>query len=124
MCGHPQYMEGYEDAVERCAKFELGIEKITHKLKISDYRYRFEFGGIVENEICPIFIARFYGKIKVNPLEVQSIELLSWEDFILKLRQNQCEFTPWCIAETKIIQDKIQNKLPYDMLKTCEIAQI
>ncbi len=118
VCGHPQYMEDYEDAVKRCARFELGIENIIDLSKISDYRYRFEFNGIVENEICPIYVAKFYGELKINPSEVQSTKLLSWDEFIVELDQNKNEFTPWCIDETKIIQTKIQNKMPCDIFKT------
>ncbi len=118
VCGHPQYMEDYEDAVKRCAKFELGIENIIDLSKISDYRYRFEFNGVVENEICPIYVAKFYGELKINPSEVESTKLLTWDAFIAELEENKKGFTPWCIDETKIIQNKIQNKLPYDIFKT------
>jgi len=114
VCGHPQYMESYESAVQRCAKFELGIEGIANILKVSDYRYRFELNGIVENEICPIYIAKFDCELNINSSEIQSVKFLNWDEFVLESQNNLNEFTPWCIDETKIIQDKIQNQIVYD----------
>ena len=107
-CGHPQEFETYQDALLRHARFELNL-KINEVKFISKYRYRFEYNEIVENEICPIFIAYLdeyinSNDIKYNPDEISEIKWIEVKKFDEFLNSN-INVSPWCIEEFKILKD-------------------
>lgn len=57
-CGHPAPGEAMADAVRRRAAQELGAEISQLREVLPDFRYRaVDAGGIVENEVCPVFVA-------------------------------------------------------------------
>lgn len=58
-CGHPAPGEAIEDAVLRRAERELGVLPSDLELVLPDFRYRAtDASGIVENEVCPVYLAR------------------------------------------------------------------
>ena len=56
VCGHPGPDEDDAAAIARRADFELGLEVADLRPALPDYRYRAEFRGVVENEICPVYV--------------------------------------------------------------------
>ncbi|RZU62991.1 isopentenyl-diphosphate Delta-isomerase [Zhihengliuella halotolerans] len=57
-CGHPGPGEAPEAALERRAQHELGLEVSGIEPVLPDFRYwARDSGGIVENEVCPVFRA-------------------------------------------------------------------
>lgn len=73
-CGHPGPGESLEDAVRRRAADELGVEISALTLALPDYRYRaVDASGIVENEICPVFVA-----VVDDPLRPDRDEVVEW----------------------------------------------
>ncbi len=106
VCGHPAPGESTLDAARRRLKEELHIEGLEIK-EIAPYRYRFtDMNGIVENEICPILVAFGEVKPKVNSKEVASWKWISWSDFISDTHLNPTSYSPWCIEEAAILQQK------------------
>jgi isopentenyl-diphosphate delta-isomerase len=103
-CGHPLPGETYKTAARRKVKEELGIEVIGME-KVSDYRYRFERNGVVENEICPVFRCLVEGKVELDPAEVADWKWMDWEEW-MKLLKNDTEnmWSPWCKEEVKLFR--------------------
>lgn len=74
-CGHPGPGESMEDAIRRRAREELGLELEHITEAIPDFRYRaVDASGIVENEICPVFVAKTRG----TPTPVDD-EVCEWQ---------------------------------------------
>lgn len=106
-CGHPMPDESYQEAVIRRTRFELGID-VRQVYKISNYQYCFSKDGIVENEICPIFIGSYNGDVRPNPEEVESIRWIAWKNWVLETRRFPHRYSPWCVEETKIMDSMSQ----------------
>ena len=103
-CGHPRPGEERIDAVSRRAKDELGISVYNLK-QVAPYQYRFELDGVVENEICPIFVARTNDQVMPNPSEVEEYLWLSWPEFKAHIEANKNSYSPWCKEQVKILED-------------------
>src|SRR5699024_1276105 len=78
-CGHPAPGESNADAVYRRAVVELGIDPSdlsAPEVVLPDFAYRaVDSSGIVENEICPVFITSLNADatFEHNPEEVDSL---------------------------------------------------
>jgi isopentenyl-diphosphate Delta-isomerase len=102
-CGHPMPGESREEALHRRAAFELGMRVMEVK-KVADYTYRFERDGVVEHEVCPIYIARAASDISLNPDEVGAYEWMGWDVWLDVLRRDEAgEWTEWCKEEAEIV---------------------
>ena len=70
-CGHPAPGEGFAEAIRRRGRDELGADVTDIRVAIADLRYRAGgAGGGVENEICPVYVARLERELAPNPDEV------------------------------------------------------
>ena len=105
VCGHPLPGENTEAAVERRAAFELGLE-VSDLTWATPYRYRFERDGIVENEICPVYIGRVIAAPTPNPDEVEAVKWLTWSDFLAELKTQPDLYSEWCHEEAEILEDE------------------
>jgi isopentenyl-diphosphate Delta-isomerase len=106
VCGHPGPGERIIDAAGRRLKDELGITG-TEVSEVSPYRYRFaDKNGIVENEICPIYVTTFDGDPKPNHQEVDDWKWMDWEKFLTEIQTSPEPYSPWC-REEAIILEKI-----------------
>ncbi|MFB6225366.1 MAG: isopentenyl-diphosphate Delta-isomerase, partial [Candidatus Paceibacteria bacterium] len=103
-CGHPKLNESTEDAIRRRSYFELGISHFDTLMFASPYRYRYERDGIVENEICPIYIGTTSEDASPNPAEVETYQWVTWKEFMHMLTDTSTDFSEWCREETYILQ--------------------
>lgn len=95
-CGHPAPGEEFEDAVMRRAQFELGVDAKRIELVLPDFRYRaVDPTGIVENEVCPVFMARISGPLQPNPAEVADWAWISPALLEDALAHTPSAFSPW-----------------------------
>ena len=100
VCGHPAPGEAMETAVHRRARFELGLELGELELVLPDFRYRAaDASGTVENEICPVYVAR----VEVDPTP-DAREVVEWvwvEQELLRsaVRGTPFVFSPWLVGQ-------------------------
>lgn len=98
-CGHPLPGEATEDAVIRRTEYELGIIPTDLMCALPDFEYRAELQGIVENEICPVYLGRMPSDTQLSPHpgEVAAIEWVTWEQFRLMAEQPDPDriLSPW-----------------------------
>ncbi len=101
-CGHPLPGESIPDAIDRRARFELGLDLDDVTVTLPDFRYRaVDSSGIVENEICPVYLATVSGDPIPNPDEVVEF---AWVD-PATLRRSVLDlpwaFSPWLGLQLK-----------------------
>ena len=71
VCGHPGPGEPIEDAVRRRVLDEVGLRAEGVRLMLPGFRYRAVMpNGVVENEMCPVFVATSSDEGAPNPDEV------------------------------------------------------
>jgi isopentenyl-diphosphate delta-isomerase len=101
-CGHPRPAEPVISAVHRRAEHELGITLRDIELALPLFRYRaVDASGIVEHEVCPVYIARTDDEPRLNPLEVVEYR---WVDPVLlgaSLGTTPWAFSPWLVLQAE-----------------------
>ena len=109
LCGHPSPGESREDGIVRRVREELGCE-IKDLKKVSDYRYRFERDGMVENEICPVYMATIDGEVAPNSKEVQAWGWFEWQDFLDELKlDDENKWTEWSKEEAQLVDQYLKT---------------
>ncbi|MCD2192248.1 isopentenyl-diphosphate Delta-isomerase [Actinomycetospora endophytica] len=99
-CGHPGPGEALDDAVRRRGRQELGVDVGMPRLVLPAFRYRAEQDGVVEHEICPVFVAPVSGTPTPDPAEVDDVRRVTWADLVAAARGGgRPELSPWCVAQ-------------------------
>lgn len=104
-CGHPGPGESNEEAVARRSVQELGLAPgaLSDIVEVlPDFRYRaVDSSGIVENEICPVFVARLREGEQAQPRE-DEIDSLAWaspHEVFSAVDATPFAFSPWLVEE-------------------------
>lgn len=101
-CGHPQPDEPMEDAVARRAQDELGLSVREIRAALPDFRYRAtDASGIVENEVCPVYLAVTDEDPHLNPEEVMDIHWGDARALGSTLRATPWAFSPWFVGQAR-----------------------
>lgn len=96
VCGHPAPEESMTDAVARRAREELGVEITEIRSVLPDFRYRAtDASGIVENEVCPVYVARIAGPPVPAADEVAEWAWVSPGALIEAVERTPFVFSPW-----------------------------
>lgn len=96
VCGHPGAGESLEDAVRRRAQEELNVEVRDLRLVIDNFRYRaVDPEGTVENEVCPVFIARVDDDPDPNSDEVIEWQWVKPDSLSQSIAESPFVFSPW-----------------------------
>lgn len=102
-CGHPAPGEVLADAVARRLASELGLVADSLVLALPDFAYRArDPGGIVENEVCPVFLARVPGHRPppaADPAEVAEWTWLPREQVTVLAAQYPWLLSPWSVLQ-------------------------
>lgn len=104
-CGHPANGESSEAAAARRLSTELGLTVSVAEITVilPDYRYRFEKDWVVENEFCPVMVARTDETPKLNPVEVEAVRWATWSEFVAEVTRFPDRYSPWCTEETLLL---------------------
>lgn len=102
-CGHPMPGEEIEDAVRRRLHEELGLEAGDLETMLPRFRYRAEESGVVENEICPVLVARSVGLPTPDPEEVQELRWVDWTALLARACDRPESLSPWCREEALLL---------------------
>ena len=86
-CGHPAPGEPLDDAVRRRVEQELGTTVTDLRLVLPRFRYRAEQDGVVENEMCPVFVGSASGTVSADPDEVADARWEPWAAFRAAVRR-------------------------------------
>lgn len=96
VCGHPGPGESHENAIRRRAQEELGMSVGDIKVVLPNYRYKTPpFNGIVENEVCPVFVARMAKDPNPNPDEVEDIVWMDWKEYAEDVKTHPEKYSYW-----------------------------
>jgi isopentenyl-diphosphate delta-isomerase len=95
-CGHPAPGEALADGVRRRVRQELGVEVADLRLALPAFRYRAEQDGVVENEMCPVFIGRAAGQVVPDPTEVEETRWEPWTEFRAGVLDGTRAVSTWC----------------------------
>jgi isopentenyl-diphosphate delta-isomerase len=95
-CGHPAPGEALADGVRRRVRQELGVDLADLRLAVPTFRYRAEQDGVVENEMCPVFVARVAGRVVPDPAEVEEVRWEPWTEFRAGVLDGSRAVSAWC----------------------------
>ncbi len=105
VCGHPGPGEALPEAVVRRAQAELGLELTPDALRLvlPDFSYRAEMGGIVEHELCPVFLATVPDNplLQPDPQEVASVAWIPWADYRDQVLAGTLEVSAWSSEQVR-----------------------
>lgn len=115
-CGHPGPDEGAEDAVRRRVSQELGLELAEVSCRLPDFAYTaVDASGVVENEICPVFVARTLhpnADPVANPAEVMDWKWGQWQDIVGAVAATPYVFSPWSVLQVTQLAVAMGERAP------------
>lgn len=99
-CGHPGPGEDIAEAARRRLQQELGLTATTMEMVLPHFAYRATSAeGVVENEVCPVFVARVSGNPTPDPTEVTEWQWIDWPVFRQLAVTAPWALSPWAAAQ-------------------------
>ena len=100
LCGHPLPAEPLITAVTRRADYELNLPISGITIALPLFRYRAtDASGIVENEVCPVYLARASADPVPNPDEVMDFTWTRPEALRRSVLASPFAFSPWMVLQ-------------------------
>ncbi|MEQ1644080.1 MAG: isopentenyl-diphosphate Delta-isomerase, partial [Pyrinomonadaceae bacterium] len=109
-CGHVMLHESTESAARRRLKYELGMRVENLHLILPAFCYRAEKDGVVENEICPVFVGFASVQPVPNPDEVNDVKWVDWERFVVEVADPANGYSPWAREEVELLSTETRFK--------------
>jgi isopentenyl-diphosphate Delta-isomerase len=106
VCGHPGPGEDIREALRRRAAQELGIRLSDVRLLVPAFRYRaVAADGTVENEMCPVFVARTSDQVHPDLTEVEAHAWVDYQEFRDSVLAGEREVSAWCAEQVALLPD-------------------
>ena len=113
-CGHPAPGEPLDDAVRRRVEQELGTSVTDLRLVLPRFRYHAEQDGVVENEMCPVFVGFASGGVSPDPDEVGEARWEPWQTFRTGVLDGTRAVSVWCREQVAQLPADPVSALPAD----------
>lgn len=119
-CGHPGPFEPIPDAVHRRAEQELSLRLRGLRLVLPDFRYRaVDASGVVENEICPVYVATADADLRPNPDEVVETQWAEPADLARAAAAAPWAFSPWLVSQLdELTAPGIESGIEWEGVRT------
>jgi isopentenyl-diphosphate delta-isomerase len=118
VCGHPGPGEEMEDAIRRRVSHEIGLEVGEIHPALPNFRYRAtDASGIVENEICPVFITHADRDPEPRSDEVCEWKWVAPQQLAQAVSATPFAFSPWLVEQLEKWPGKYQMELPETSLR-------
>lgn len=113
-CGHPRPGESLQDAARRRISEELGVDVAELVEVLPDFRYwARDASGIVENEICPVFVGRLgTAQLSPDPDEVIETAWVDWPALVGSVSATPQVFSPWSVRQVAELARTFPHDLP------------
>ena len=104
VCGHPALGEPMADAVRRRVRDEVGVRAERITLMLPTFRYRAVMtNGVVENEMCPVYVATTADPLAPDPAEVEEATWVDWASFRAEVLDGSRLISPWCREQVELL---------------------
>jgi isopentenyl-diphosphate delta-isomerase len=103
-CGHPAPGEDVEAAARRRVGQELTLVPTSMRMVLPDFSYRaVSPEGVVEHEVCPVFVAEVDGDPVPDEREVAQWRWVDWADFRSLAARQPWALSPWAVLQTALL---------------------
>ncbi|WP_116115875.1 isopentenyl-diphosphate Delta-isomerase [Austwickia chelonae] len=103
-CGHPRPGETVPDAVARRTLEETGLNIDRLTCLLPEFTYRaVDAGGIVEHELCPVFVGQARGDLHLAPDEVMDAAWIDLPEAHTTARSAPFTLSPWCVQQLTLL---------------------
>jgi isopentenyl-diphosphate delta-isomerase len=103
-CGHPAPGEDVEAAARRRVGQELTLVPSSMRMVLPDFSYRaVSPEGVVEHEVCPVFVAEVDGDPVPDEREVAQWRWVDWADFRSLAARQPWALSPWAVLQTALL---------------------
>lgn len=107
-CGHVRPGERPADAVCRRLAEELGLTPSSLEVALPDFAYRATSPeGVVENEVCPVFVATVDHDPVPNPDEVVAWDWADWPQFREIATRSPWLLSPWAVLQVPLLPENL-----------------
>lgn len=96
--------EDVEDAARRRLGQELSLVPTSMRLALPDFAYRaVSPEGVVENEVCPVFVAEVDADPVPDEDEVAQWRWVDWPDFQDLAARHPWALSPWSVEQAALL---------------------
>ncbi len=101
--------ESYAEAAARCLRGEFGISGVSFR-KIGAFNYFAPQGEKCENEHCALIVAKYNGRVKVNPNVAYGFRWLRLGDTLKEIRMKPASYVMWARLGAKLLTKHQQGR--------------
>lgn len=99
-CGHPRPGEQMTQSIQRRVFEELGVTVRDLTCALPEFSYRAtDASGVVENEVCPVYVGRIDGTLYPDPAEVMDVAWVEWPDLVTAVTATPHTYSPWAAEQ-------------------------